>query len=228
MGGGSTGYECTETTTLLTNESVTTAESFGTIGAVLAYSNLIEADTINVTFDGTEYVCTKQSQDGLNVYGAPRPTSPGDPTDWSEYPFSIISSLGGIIRNSINTQTASTYQVKIEALNSVATTSPCFETAVHSVVDEDIESLKPMIIRSTQITIGGGSIEANFIDIYNAFRNGKRIVVVNPTDAFEIASVAQNANGGGTVIGGDGHTYTASADDTYPSYSQGSGGGTTT
>lgn len=229
-GGGTAGYECTEEYTLLTDESVATSELFGTAQAPLAYSNLIETNTVKVTFDGVEYVCTKAEQDRLNSYGASIPDSPENPPDWSEYPFIVTSSVDtvmGRVYNTIITQSVGTYQIKLEALNLVATTSPCFKTAVHSVVDEDIESLKPMIVSSGIATVGGGRIEANFIDIYNAFYGGKRVVVRNTDvgNAFEVVGVAKNSNGGGTVISSDGHTYTASTDDDYPSYSTGTEGG---
>ena len=69
--GGDVGYECTETKTLLTEEDVTTAvdpeypPSFS-VGE-FSYLQLIDADTIRVTFNGTEYICNKRE---IDDYGA--------------------------------------------------------------------------------------------------------------------------------------------------------------
>lgn len=124
---GDKGYECTEERTLLTDESVTTATSnLSTLGR-LAYSTPITADTIKVTFNGVEYTCQKMSD---NDYGAPYNISTRT-FDWSEYPFNIISDS---IDNVLTTETAGTYQIKIEAFEESVETSECFEKAVNKVV----------------------------------------------------------------------------------------------
>lgn len=121
------GYSCTETVTLLTDESITTVFDEVNNRGTLAYSTSIVADTIRVTFDGTEYTCNVQEGPMGKLYGAPMGV---EGLDWSEYPFQIESGL----RNYIYTETAGTYQVKIETVEEVVETTPCFEKAVNSVV----------------------------------------------------------------------------------------------
>lgn len=103
--------------TVLTEESVTTsANMLGTVVRILSYSQEISADTIRVTFDGTEYECEKIASDTENVYGATRNESTGT-MDWSEYPFSVVSvpypDSGA--ENALLTETEGTYTIKIEA-----------------------------------------------------------------------------------------------------------------
>jgi len=59
------------------------------------------------------------------LYGAPMGE---EGVDWSEYPFQISSGL----RNDIYTETAGTYQIKIETVEESVETSECFEKAVAS------------------------------------------------------------------------------------------------
>lgn len=104
--------------TLLTEETVTTNEvpEQGIFG-IMSYSQLINADTIRVTFNGIEYECEKQvtttAMGDLYGYGA---SIEEQVIDWSHYPFSIQSGkgLGDVIRNSLITETAGTYAIKIE------------------------------------------------------------------------------------------------------------------
>ena len=62
---GDKGYECIETQEVLTSESVTTAAQGDFNIGRLAYPEPITADTIIVTFDGTEYECNATEKDGV-------------------------------------------------------------------------------------------------------------------------------------------------------------------
>lgn len=123
------GYSCTEEWVTLTDESVTTAMEGNVPYAKgdFAYSEPITADIIKVTFNGTEYTCNKiVSAIGGNAYGGIGAQGP----DFSEYPFAITSgTLGAETFNTLFTETASTYQVKIEALEELIETSECFDKA---------------------------------------------------------------------------------------------------
>lgn len=129
-GGVDCGYSCAEEWTTLTDESVTTEAPTGAVNptpqAPISSSKQIVADTIKVTFDGTVYECEKKTNRFVDYYGADLPTLPGGDIDWSQYPFAIISSQGNSI---LNTETAGTYQVKIEAFEETIETSDCFEKA---------------------------------------------------------------------------------------------------
>lgn len=123
------GYECTEGLVTLTDESVTTAIKGGDLfaGGKLLYDSLISAPTIKVTFNGTEYTCNKQtSSHGFNYYGADIGVPLGASVDWSEYPFSVSATPVG---NVLGTESAGTYQVKIEVYGDVIETSECFDKA---------------------------------------------------------------------------------------------------
>lgn len=131
------GYECTETLTTLTEESVTTiAQGNFNMGA-LSYSQMIDADTITVTFDGTEYECPKIEAFDANLYGGVSLTPSLHP-DFSQYPFTILSEASG---NSFATETAGTYTVKIEAVEEIVTTTPCFDKARGYSCDEEMVTL---------------------------------------------------------------------------------------
>lgn len=118
------GYSCTEGWVTLTDESVTTVlpEGHDYPEAQLAYSTPIDSETIKVTFNGTEYTCQKNEQGG---YGA---LWNGASLDWSEYPFSIGYDTD-FNANLIFTETAGTYQVKIEVYGETVETSECFDKA---------------------------------------------------------------------------------------------------
>lgn len=120
------GYSCTEEWVTLTDESVTTVkpnESAQSAGNYLAYSEPITADTIKVTFNGTEYECNKQTHDlGFTYYGTNTMPRIGEVIDWSEFPFEITD-------YQLFTETAGTYQVKIEAYEKTTETSECFDRA---------------------------------------------------------------------------------------------------
>lgn len=124
------GFECEEDVTLLTEETVTAElvgdEAYGT----LSYSQLINQDTITVTFNGTEYECDATiEENGGYFYGASYDVDL-DAWNWSEYPFQISSHETPFgIRNNLATQTAGTYTIKIESKQTIVTTTPCFDLA---------------------------------------------------------------------------------------------------
>lgn len=130
------GYSCTEELVVLTEESVTTVIEGDNSGAIgdFTYSEDITADAIKVTFNGTEYnnipVVVETAPFGtIYVYGALW-SDELDDYDFSTYPFTISSDSG---TNSLITQIAGTYQIKIEALEKTVETSECFKKAVESV-----------------------------------------------------------------------------------------------
>lgn len=169
-GGGDAGYECIESTTLLTNETVTTVENDGHNGAVLAYSSLIETDTLKVTFNGVEYTCPNITVvDGEGLYGAPYDSESGN-TDWSEYPFIIAScQVDGVTTNYIETQSAGTYTVKIEALSTTAEVTECFQMAVEKIVSP---SVIIDVDASTEASTSA-SLKSIDLDAITAFANGQ-------------------------------------------------------
>lgn len=126
-GGGDAGYECTETTDELFEETVTTSGSSPSPMAILASTERITANTLTITFDGVEYDCPKQEMSGTCLYGA------SSPNDFSTYPFAFMSSE----ENMLYTQTAGEHT--IAASTTVYTpenVSDCFKGAVGGVVSD--------------------------------------------------------------------------------------------
>ena len=151
--GGDCGFECEDGWVTLTEETVTTELDGDEAGGYLSYSQLIDAESIKVTFNGTVYECEKfvDTYGGSN-YGAPYDDSTHN-YDWSEYPFSIWSGddpnddEGAF--TSIVTQTAGTYSIKIEAVNMVVTTTPCFDLARGYSCEEDVTLLTNETVTTT-------------------------------------------------------------------------------
>lgn len=166
-GGGECGFECEETVTLLTEETVTTTAQGEMIVSDLSYSQFINAETIRVTFDGVEYECPRMARSSSqNLYGGVDPATLMP--DFSQYPFAISSynsgsDVGGRgdtrdidpAPNQLATQTAGTYTIKITALEVTVTTTQCFEDAVNNVIDKidcatvPIQACTPTLINLT-------------------------------------------------------------------------------
>lgn len=128
--GGDTGYECTETRTTLTEESVTTVAQGPFNRGELSYSQIIDAETIFVTFNGTEYECARiDNGTGDYAYGGIGQQG----FDFSVYPFAIAQ-MGGSV--DLITETAGTYTIKIESYVTTVEVTPCFRNAVNKIVKE--------------------------------------------------------------------------------------------
>lgn len=110
---------------ILTEESVTTqvrpnpitGENLPYATELLDYLGLINADTIQITFEGEKYTCQKYSISSPGEsygYGGSFETKTGS-LNLSQFPFIIMSSIfDGDIHNVLYTETAGTYQIKIE------------------------------------------------------------------------------------------------------------------
>lgn len=175
-GGGDFGYSCSEGWVTLTDESVTTTivddNSFA--DCELVYSGRITADTIKVTFNGTEYtvpVFVDTTPHGtVYLYGAQYSVESGN-YDFSTYPFSIVSSS---VDNSFHTETASTYQVKIEALEETIETSECFKKAVRSVGGDSSSGggSEPLVVN-----ISNRTFDKTAHEICDAFYNQQTVFI---------------------------------------------------
>lgn len=122
------GYESTQ----LFSETVTTAEQGGIYVAVLAYSDVIDADSIIVTFDGMEYVCSRIDKYGTYFYGSFGEQGPV----FTEYPFFLSSGRNG---NTVCTQTAGEHTVSASA--PTMQTSAGFAAAVSMASPVDASTL---------------------------------------------------------------------------------------
>lgn len=163
---GVNGYECTETSEELFEETVKTG---GGSPAHLTYSTPITATYLRVTFDGTVYTCPRIDIVGYVYYGGYN----GRP-DYSEFPFAIQSSNDG--NNFIFTNEAGEHTVKAEATDLSVSFTPCFKTAVDAAYD----GLEVFTIRQTGVDEDDKpTFNVNFNDcpqLANAFTNGKLLV----------------------------------------------------
>ena len=107
----------------LFSETVTTVSTEVGAYAELAYYNLINADSITVTFDGTDYECTRISSGRGNYYGGFGQSGP----DFSEYPFCLISGNS----NAIYTESTGEHTVAVTAPSMAV--SDTFKSAINSV-----------------------------------------------------------------------------------------------
>lgn len=100
-----------ENWTTVFDDEVTTeySETYSNNEASLQVSSAITADTIKVTFDGTEYECQNISpQAGVYMYGGYN--IPTDDIDFSEYPFFIVNTNEILVF----TEQEGTHALKIE------------------------------------------------------------------------------------------------------------------
>lgn len=115
------GYESTE----LFSETVTTAVDpdypDDPAGVQLAYSDIINADNLIVTFDGIKYECPLKVNNRVNFYGGFN-----NGPDFTEYPFFISSA--GFNASFLMTQTAGEHTVSA-AVPSLQTSADFAEAA---------------------------------------------------------------------------------------------------
>lgn len=124
----------------------------------LEYSTMISADTLTVTFDGTNYTCPRIDLGNDFVYGG----WGNDAPDFTDYPFAIYSGeFMGSIDNSVTTASGGTHTVVVSSTSSSIETSPAFETAVNSVVNT---STMPMEC------VSGTTTTAEMVAAYGAGR----------------------------------------------------------
>lgn len=174
------GYECKETYSTLLEESVTTVEDqWGENGAELAYSNHIDAPKIRVVFNGVEYDCEEIRYGATDsFYGG---ITESLDADFSEYPFYISSAFNAetsSYSNFIVTETAGTYDVKIEIPALSATTTECFRTAVKSVVGDS----GPLYVNFDHKDDSYSYFDKTWQQVRDALYAGRTVIVIPESD----------------------------------------------
>lgn len=142
-GNGDPGYSCKEEITTVVNETVTTAVPTDPdmdpypVGDI-SYNKRLNGDTINVTFNGIDYICERNVIDDYSAsYGA---TESLDSFNWSEYPFRILTSMdpvGESEGNVLYTENAGVYNIKIDEVKTTIDITPCFKAAVKKAFSDD-------------------------------------------------------------------------------------------
>lgn len=188
--GGDAGYECTETTEELFEETVTTVSSSSFIRAGLSYSSPINVDVLTVVFDGVEYTCPKQNPaEGVSVYGD---------VNFSQIPFYIASSSYG---NTLYTENIGEYTIKAMVNTTTVTTSDCFASAVLSLVGS-VPTGSPITIIPIVIDDASCSSTMRLTEIEEVVTRGDTIIPVCDdhdtrfTMTGVYAGTADNGNGG--------------------------------
>ena len=201
--GGDCGYECTETKTLITVESVTTSAQSGMNMGEFSYSQLIDADEITVTFNGTEYTAEKNDFDGSFIYGGFSATGP----DFSEYPFAIASNASD--GNMLFTETVGTYSIKIESYDiEINSVTNCFKKAVEEVsgnanflitasayVGDDTQRSNDSLV-SIDASYSDITLDKSYQEIAKAFSSGKNCIMILNSDAILRLNCIERSNYG--------------------------------
>lgn len=166
------GYSCTESTSLLFEETVTTEVQEDSTGSMVVgmftYAEPIDADELVVTFNGTEYTCPKKGSSVMASYGA----DPNEESmDFSEYPFSILSqNLQGSYRTLLITAQAGTYSVKGESHTETIETTPCFDKAVTHVT-------LPLLIKYSSTGSVGYYFDKTAQEVQEAVNEGRMVML---------------------------------------------------
>lgn len=135
------GYSCDEEINLIMQESVTAEPTPGGWSeGDIDYSGVIQNETIIVTFDGVEYMCSRGIKTSgtkkTYYYGGIDFSGSDDYPDFSEYPFGIISDPNsGLDGNFLLVENEGTYSIKIESYARTVNTSSCFDAAVKDAVN---------------------------------------------------------------------------------------------
>lgn len=192
-GGGTAGYSCTETTTLLTEETVTTAvnpkyPNYPAIGELSYVFAEEPPETLHITFDGAEYDCNRAKNPlGAYDYGASDPS-------FSDYPFIFSVSKGTAI---LATPTEGTYSIKLETLNTTVETSDCFQKAVESI------SPPPLVVNASRNPASATAVNPSMLDAsLDAIREAsvkRGVVVVDPDGNIYSITKIEWASGAVTV-----------------------------
>ena len=176
-GSADVGYECTETVgEPLFDSSLTTV-----LDGNYAYADTgihPDADKLAVTVDGTRYVCPRRYD---NSYGAPYDVATND-FDWTDYPFNIGH------YGSFSTQTAGTWQVKIESIDISVTTTPCFKRAVQQTTE------------IVYFDVDNNTLSHTYEQIASAIDAGKKVyaIALNSNTDYYPASISPLRSDGST------------------------------
>lgn len=177
------------TWTTLYDGSVTTVDEGGTVWGIIPNISAITADSIKVTFNGVEYTCEKNEIDG---YGASYDEATDSYTDYSIYPFFIAET-------ELYTETAGTYNLKIEAQQSSGGSSD-FSTAnitFNSSLMDDYEVVVPFcddpsgLSSNVQVYAGDDPFTLQ-VPIY---KNGPTYLISNQS-----LTISGSIEGGGDMI----------------------------
>lgn len=201
------GYECSEGTVVVFDDSVTTVEDGDPFATGYITLSAPLADTIEVEFNGTTYTLTGIEDDGCKIYGEPYNPDTGE-YDWSQYPFNIIICPNDGSEHGFTTQTAGTYALKISQVSENISTTECFEKAV-----KNASSL--LLAEDSNDTL-----DKTWQEIHDALKSGKTVYVETGDSIYSVNSVVTGDVTGTYYVKTMDEEYIASSSDGYPEASK--------
>lgn len=176
-GGCDCGYECTETSTLLTEETVTLADitGQGTIGmGALAYSEIISSEYLKITFNGEIKIAKRQYSASPKSY------------IYNADDFSLTSYLEQTPTNMVQAGTTGEVSVKVEEFEESITTTDCFNKAVAKANGD-----KVFYVKATEAMGSISGIDKAPQEIGDAILSGKTVIgKINDNDDEYVLSGA--------------------------------------
>lgn len=189
------GFKCTETKTVLADESITTAGAAGAWGDFSTSFQL--PNKAIITFNNVEYECELVSE-----------TSMGD-SNFVDYPFYIEEGAEGEPIG-LMTPTAGTYSVKIESVETSVETTECFEKAVKEVVGESCCPITITYAELKALRDNGELImgrQYKIIDYVCTSTNANTQVESHPFDVIVVADSESTLNENARAALKDGDAY---------------------
>lgn len=187
---GDSGYECTTSFEEVFSESGTTEVQKDTSvpsKATLSYTEFINADEIKVVFNDTEYICPKIKTSTYAVYGA-------YDSSFTDYPFAIGFSKS--YGNSLQTKDPINFTVEVYTPVTTATVTPCFETAVKTVMGGG-NGVKVVHISGNPTS--GFTCDTSCDEMSAIIRNGGYLVAYANSTFFNLDSAPQSLVTGTSV-----------------------------
>lgn len=165
------GWSVESSSTTLCEETITTTSGGMGYNASLSYATPISADSLIVTFDGTEYTCTKSTAGSAVGYGG----FTANGTDFSTYPFAIVVMSG---TNYVYTESAGTYTIKIAMSSETVEVSDNFAKAR----GWSVESSSTTYINESVTTADRGDYAMGLTSYSNAIRDATLTITFNGTE----------------------------------------------
>lgn len=157
------------------NGTVTTSESSGYIIGDITTESAIAADTIFVTFNGTEYECQNISSEGGYEYGAPYSGS----YDFSVFPFNIyVESVSNAI---IATENTGAYTLSIKKNEESIEMSTDFQNAVKQCIPKMLRCIDGETTKkeADNVINAGGIVYFTVTDA----TSGSKLFFINEVDS---------------------------------------------
>lgn len=170
-----------ESTQLFSETVTTVAQEWGN-DATFSYNQFIDSDAITVTFNGTDYECSRIDFGEYFGYGGMTETDP----DFSQYPFAIGSYSDGY--NFIYTQSVGTYSVAVSAPSTVVSSD--FEKAV--AVAEPSHDFEIILGTTTWAEANAALQQGKNVYYYVGGSKSQKSVILlsSVTDAYRLCGVS--------------------------------------